>query len=84
MYKPYPLTPDIVSVLKDTYQLATDEEVSQPAIFRDFVDKSCASIDASPVDKQDLEIEFNHIKVNISILRPVGSEQKIIPVILYL
>lgn len=84
MYKPFPLVPHMLQLLKETYELKTDEEAGQPAIFRDFVDKSSAMIEVAAVEKQDLEIEWNQIKLSISVLRPVGSKQKVLPIILFL
>ncbi|KAI7887593.1 alpha/beta hydrolase fold-domain-containing protein [Mucor mucedo] len=39
---------------------------------------------AAEVEKQDMEIELGGIHVSISVLRPVGSGQKILPIILFL
>ncbi|KAG2212734.1 hypothetical protein INT47_000711 [Mucor saturninus] len=85
MYKPFPLTPQIIHLLKETYGLKTDEEAGQPAVFRDFVDTSSAMMStAAEVEKQDMKIELGGIHVSISVLRPVRSGQKILPIILFL
>lgn len=83
-YKPFPLAPKIVDIIKDIYDLKSEKEACQPAIVRDFFDKASAVVEAAPVEKQDLEIEFDHVKVHISILRPLGSKDKVLPVIMYL
>ncbi|KAI8644978.1 alpha/beta hydrolase fold-domain-containing protein [Parasitella parasitica] len=41
-------------------------------------------IEAAPVEKEDREIVYNNIQVNISILRPLGSRDKVLPVIMFL
>ncbi|GAA5815939.1 hypothetical protein MFLAVUS_009458 [Mucor flavus] len=84
MYKPVPTAPRFLEAIKDIYGLTTDEEAGQPKYVREFTDQASAMVESSAVEKQDLEIVFNNIKVNISILRPVGSKDKVLPVIMYL
>lgn len=84
-YKPVPTAPRILEMIKEVYGLDSVEEAGQPKYIREFSDQALAAmIETAAVEKQDLEIEFNSIKVNISILRPPGSKDKILPVIMFL
>ncbi|GAN02440.1 esterase [Mucor ambiguus] len=83
-YKPFPLAPKAAEIIKSVYNIESDEEACQPRIVRDFFDKATEQIETSPVEKEDREITHNNIKVNISILRPVGSKDKVLPVIMFL
>lgn len=83
-YKPFPLVPKITSIIKSIYDIESDEEACQPRIVRDFFDKAAEQIETAPVDKEDREITCNNIKVNISILRPPKSKDKVLPVIMFL
>jgi acetyl esterase len=83
-YEPFPLNEKVVDIIKGMYEIPTTEDACQPHIVRDFFDKAAAMIKTAEVEKEDREIEFNHIKVNISILRPHGSKDKVLPVVIYL
>jgi hypothetical protein len=83
-YKPFPLTPKIISLLKSVSGIQDDDEACQPAVVREFFDEAAAQFDAAEVEREDREIIYNHIKVNISILRPPGSKDKVLPVIMFL
>ncbi|CEP14669.1 hypothetical protein [Parasitella parasitica] len=83
-YKPFPLAPKITAVIKSVYNIESDQEACQPRIVRDFFDKAAEQIEAAPVEKEDREIVCNNIKVNISILRPLGSKDKVLPVVMFL
>jgi acetyl esterase len=83
-YKPFPLSPKIIPLLKSISGIEDDDEACQPAVVRKFFDQAAAQFDAAEVERQDREILYNHIKVNISILRPSGSKNKVLPVIMFL
>lgn len=83
-YEPFPLVDKVVDIIKGMYDIPNTEDACQPNIVRDFFDKVAAMVEVAEVEKEDREIEFNKIKVNISILRPVGSKDKVLPVVMYL
>ncbi|GAA5806071.1 hypothetical protein HPULCUR_011599 [Helicostylum pulchrum] len=80
----FPLQPALIEAVKSTYGLETNEEACQPAIAREFLNKMFEVKNAPEVKKQDLVIEHDGIKVSISILRPLGFQDKVLPVIMFL
>jgi HSP20 family molecular chaperone IbpA len=84
-YEPFPLSAEMLKTFKMIGNIPTDEEATRPSVVRKFFDDIAASTMPVPeVEKQDLDIEMNNIKVNISILRPVGTKDKVLPTILFL
>lgn len=83
-YDPMPMQPKVIEAIKSTYDITDDEEAAQPRLVREFFHAVSANIEVAKVDKQDIDIEMNNIKVNISILRPVNSKDKVLPIILFL
>ncbi|KAI7900952.1 alpha/beta hydrolase fold-domain-containing protein [Cokeromyces recurvatus] len=86
-YKPYPIPLAIISQIKSVYNIDSDEEACQPAIIREFYDTLYANQleGIKEVKKEDREITFNGIKVNISILRPSNTPlNEVLPVMLFL
>lgn len=84
LYPLFPLQPALIATVKSTYGLETNEEACQPAIVREFLNEMFEVKNVPEVEKQDLVIEHGGLKVSISILRPLGSQDKILPVIMYL
>jgi hypothetical protein len=83
LQKPIPLSPYRLEIIKKSYGLSTDEEACQPSVLRELYEKTSTG-QSDEVVKEDRMIEMNNIKVKISIIRPVGSEDKELPVILFL
>jgi hypothetical protein len=84
-YEPFPIASKVINIIKGIYNIATDEEAGQPAVLRKFFDEVVGpTIEVPEVEKEDRDIEMNGIKVNISILRPVGYKDKVLPTILFL
>lgn len=83
-YDPMPMQPKVIEAIKSAYDITDDEEAAQPRLVREFFHALSANIEVAKVDKQDIDIEMNNIKVNISILRPADSKDKVLPTILFL
>lgn len=83
-FKPFPLHPKMTALIKSQYNIQDNDEANQPYNVRKFFKEAAAIIEAPKVEKEDREIVYNNIKVSISILRPIGSKDKVLPVILFL
>lgn len=83
-YEPMPMQPKVIEAIKSAYNITSDEEAGQPHLVREFFHAVSANIEVAKVEKQDIDIEMNNVKVNISILRPVDSKDKVLPTIVYL
>ncbi|KAG2230142.1 alpha/beta hydrolase fold-domain-containing protein [Thamnidium elegans] len=84
LYPLFPLQPALIEAVKSTYGLETNEEACQPAISRRFLNKMFEVKNAPEVEKQDLVIQHDGLKVSVSILRPLGSQDKVLPVLMFL
>jgi hypothetical protein len=82
--RPFPTNPAFIAAIKSTFNIDSDQEASQVETIRRFSDEMASQVKVPKVDRQDLTIEQGDIKVNISILRPVGSKDEILPVLLYM
>ncbi|KAI8376647.1 hypothetical protein EDC96DRAFT_281277 [Choanephora cucurbitarum] len=80
----YPTPPGAIPNIKRALNLQTDEEAYDLQNIRKYYDLSIINLPAPEVNKQDKEITSNGYTVKISILRPVDSEDTVLPVILYL
>lgn len=83
-YKAFPIGPKLIPLLKSVSGIEDVEEACQPAVVREFFDQAATQIDAAEVERQDREIIHNDVKVRISILRPPGSKENVLPVIMFL
>ncbi|RCI06155.1 hypothetical protein CU098_013613 [Rhizopus stolonifer] len=90
MTKPFPFPPNLAAIVKSTLNLKTEEEACLPHNARAFFDEMSGMTFERPdkdakkqykdVEKQDMVINSNGYKVKISILRPMGSKDQILPV----
>ncbi|KAI8371636.1 alpha/beta hydrolase fold-domain-containing protein [Radiomyces spectabilis] len=85
LYPPFPLDKDTREAVEKETGL-TGDEASQPAVIRDYTNKILAVHPTSKVLKNDHEINVggNNGKVQISVIRPVGVEDVILPGILFI
>jgi hypothetical protein len=80
--KPFPLSVDLIPVIKSTLGLTSDAEAATLDTFRRFLD---VTVSRKPdTDQEDREIVYGDIKVKVSILRPRGSKDEVLPVILFM
>jgi hypothetical protein len=82
-FKPFPVADKIADLLVDLTNLPR-EEACQPCNVRHFFNDAASQIEKAPVEREDRKIQFDNIEVEISILRPIGSKGKKLPVILFL
>ncbi len=82
--KPFPLEPKYATKIKSIFDLATDSEATNPIILRSIADTLLTPTETTEVERDDRKIEFNGVKVNITVLRPLGSKDKELPVVLYM
>lgn len=84
-YEPFELDPKMIETIKATYNIPTNEEAAQPKIVRKFFDEVvCGAIKLREVEKEDIDIHVNNVSVSISVLRPVGYKDKVLPTVLFL
>ncbi|KAI8049797.1 alpha/beta hydrolase fold-domain-containing protein [Gilbertella persicaria] len=84
MSKPLLLSPQTIPLAKSILKVETDEEACEPHNVRIFFDHMSAMTIAPEVEKQDMEINANGYKIHISVLRPIGSKDTVLPVILFI
>ena len=85
-YKPFPLHPFLVNAFKEQMGM-TEEEVTQPSAVRKVFDLNAAQMlppKPDSVVEQDILISQNNISVKITHIRPAGSENMVLPAILYM
>ena len=85
-YKPFPLHPFLVNGFKEQMGM-TEEEVTQPSAVRKVFDLNAAQMlppKPDSVVEQEILITQNNISVKITHIRPAGSENVVLPAILYM
>jgi acetyl esterase len=82
--KPFPINPGFLAAIKSTLSIESDEDASQVTTIRKFLDEMACQVKVPKVDREDRIIEYGDIKVKISILRPVGSKDEVLPVVLFM
>lgn len=80
---PIPLPPAIIDFIAKTLDIS-QEEASTTESFLLFKKHMKSIRGPANVEREDRTIEFDHIKADITIIRPLKHENKILPVILYL
>lgn len=82
----FPLVPlsEALKTLAAEVLNVTPEEACQLEVFRQFFEAVMIAPDDDEVEKEDKTIEVGGIKVDISIVRPPGQKDKVLPVILFL
>jgi hypothetical protein len=82
----FPLVPLSEAVKTLTAQVlnVTPEEACQLEVHRQFFEAIMITPDDNEIEKEDKTIEVGGIKVDISIVRPPGQKDKVLPVILFL
>jgi hypothetical protein len=82
--RPFPIPLELLSAIKSKYNIESDDEANQIDTIRRFLDDMAGQTEVPKVNRQDFIIVRNNINVNISILRPPESKDKVLPVILFL
>ncbi|KAI8142966.1 putative lipase [Fennellomyces sp. T-0311] len=87
-YKPFPLHPILLEIFKEQTGM-TEEEITQPAVVRRMFDENIARImpeKPSNIFEQESEIIGgpNNTRVKIRHIRPAGSENTVLPAILFI
>ncbi|KAG0776447.1 hypothetical protein G6F57_007071 [Rhizopus arrhizus] len=80
---PIPLPPATIDFIAKTFDIS-QEEASTTESFLLFKKHMKSIRGPANVEREDRTIEFDHIKADITIIRPLKHENKILPVILYL
>ncbi|KAI9253224.1 alpha/beta hydrolase fold-domain-containing protein [Sporodiniella umbellata] len=82
-YPPIPLTPDLLQAVKSVLGVS-EEEATQLDVYRNFTDMVSTPDKADEKFKEDLTAEVDSKKVKVSIIKPSGHNNEVLPVILYL
>ncbi|KAG1047363.1 hypothetical protein G6F43_010183 [Rhizopus delemar] len=80
---PVPLPPFAIDMIANTCGISP-EEATNPENIQRFRERLESMKEPGNVETEDRTIEFDHVKVDLTIVKPLGHENKILPVILYL
>ncbi|KAF7731468.1 hypothetical protein EC973_000276 [Apophysomyces ossiformis] len=85
-YPPFPIHPALIPFLKEHNGSSTDEEACQPANIASFFDAQASLIPVPEVHVEAKQVVAgpHKTKVNLTIIRPIGSENSILPALLYM
>ena len=78
-----PLPPYIIDLIARAFGISP-EEAAKPETMQLLKERMESMNEPGNVEKEDRTIEFDHVKVDITIIKPLGHENKTLPVILYL
>ncbi|KAG1140451.1 hypothetical protein G6F37_004514 [Rhizopus arrhizus] len=81
--EPVLLPPFIIDIIANAFEISPEEAIKPENIQR-FRERMESMKEPGNVEKEDRTIEFDHVKVDITIIKPLGHKNKTLPVILYL
>ncbi|KAG1367246.1 hypothetical protein G6F61_013076 [Rhizopus arrhizus] len=81
--EPVPLPPLVIDTLAKAFGISP-EEAAKPENMKLLRERMESMKEPGNVEKEDRTIEFDHVKADITIVKPLGHENKTLPVILYL
>lgn len=85
-YPPFPITPVLIPLLKEFTGVDDEEEACQPDKVTAFFDAQTALIPVPEVlvEKKQVVCGPHQTKVNLTIVRPIGSENTVLPAVLFM
>ncbi|KAG1038156.1 hypothetical protein G6F43_012736 [Rhizopus delemar] len=81
--EPVSLPPFVIDIIAKTFGISP-EEAAKPENMQFLREQMESMKEPGNVEKEDRTIEFDHVKVDLTIVKPLGHANKTLPVILYL
>ncbi|KAG1367229.1 hypothetical protein G6F61_013091 [Rhizopus arrhizus] len=81
--EPIPLPSFVIEIIANAFGISP-EEAAKPENMKLLRERMESMKEPGNVETEDRTIEFDHVKADITIIKPLGHENKTLPVILYL